>query len=224
MKIILPGVPVAQTRMKYSGRGGFGRIYDPRAKEKNEIKKQVTEIVKKIEGFKLLEHPRVSFIFHMPIPKGISKKEQALYHSGVLKYEKKPDVDNFIKLYLDCIDSIVFDGDQKVQLGPSIRLYHPDPKTIIILNETEELLSPLEVDPMTWYALFSKESGRCCYAEMVSLPDSYTPTKLIPSLCCGNSYPRQTIGTCEVMPTALQIVSSSGFRLNEVQSRTVHAC
>lgn len=177
MKIILDGIPLAQGRMKFSSRGGFGRLYDPNEKAKNALKEQI----KVLWDWDFVEHPRVSFIFHMPIPKSIPKKLLSLYQSGLLKHEKKPDVDNFIKLYLDCMTEIVFRGDQQVQLGFAIKLYHPHPKTIIIINETSPALSRLEIDPLTWMALFGKECGRCSSSEMASLPGFYTPDDLAPS-------------------------------------------
>lgn len=142
MKLIIPGEPIAQIRMKYSGRNGIGRIYDPREKEKKRLKKLIENLYGDNSHFK---HPRISFIFHMPIPTSIPKKSLPSYQSGCLKHEKKPDVDNLIKLYLDCMDLICFDGDQKVSLGPCVKLYHPEPKTIIIIEETTELISSSEI-------------------------------------------------------------------------------
>lgn len=172
MKIILPGTPIAQIRMKYSGRNGIGRIYDPREKDKRKLK-EVIKIAYQSHPF--IIHPHVSFIFLMPIPSSIPKKQLSIYESGLLKHEKKPDVDNFIKLYLDCMDGICFDGDQKVSLGSSIKLYHSSPKTIIIINETEEILSPQEIDPLTWVDLYGQEYDRCSSSETASPHDSYIP-------------------------------------------------
>lgn len=215
MKLILPGEPIAQIRMKYSGRNGIGRIYDPREKEKRRLKEIIA--IKHIR-YPSFAHPRVSFIFHMPIPKSIPKRLLSLYHSGLLKHEKKPDTDNFIKLYLDCMDGICFDGDQKVSLGPCVKLYHPHPKTIIIINNTDELLSPLEVDPMTWYALFGKESGKCSSSEMDALPDSYTPTQLEPTQCFDMIYPRQKVPALEPVPLVLQLVEQARLALKQCPS------
>lgn len=196
MKFIIPGEPISQIRMKFSGRNGIGRIYDPRMKEKQDLKKWFTK--KHFKPYFL--HPRVSFIFHMPIPKSIKKKEIQLYNSGFLKHEKKPDCDNLAKLYLDCMDNICFEGDQKVSLGYCVKLYHPHPKTIIIMQETSQILSPLEVDPLTWFALFGKECGKCSSSEMDSLPDFYTPDQLEYSQCFDNSYPCQSIDSSETLP------------------------
>jgi len=203
MKIVIDGTPIAQTRMKYSGKNGFGRIYDPREKDKRRIKEIMSL---DFADYCFIPHPRVSFIFHMPIPLSTPKNRLKIYNSGLLKHEKKPDVDNFIKLYLDCMDGICFDGDQKVTLGYSIKLYHPHPKTIIIINSSEEVLSPLEVDPLTWFALFGKECGKCSSSEMDSLPDFYTPAQLESVQSNDMTYPQQRIVSSEIMPAVPQIL------------------
>lgn len=215
MKLILPGDPIAQIRMRYSGRNGIGRMYDPRAKEKTLIKSVIKD---QWIGESVLHNPRVSFVFHMPIPKSIPKKLIAIYQSGMLKHEKKPDVDNLVKLYLDCMDTMVFDGDQSVCLGPCVKLYHPYPKTLIIINETEAILSPLEVDLCTWFALFGRESGRCSDSETASLDGFYTPDALIPVLSHDMFYPQQAWPSSETTPLARDILALSESRLREARS------
>lgn len=204
MKIVIPGIPVCQLRMKFVSKNGFGRAYDPRDKQKKEIRAFIGKVCADKPKF---SHPRVSFVFHMPIPKSIPKKKRFLYDCGLLKHEKKPDVDNFIKLYLDCMDDIFFDGDQKVSLGYAVKLYHPEPKTIIILHETTETLNPLEVDPLIWCALFGQECGRCSYAEISSLPDSYTPDQLESQQCDDMMPPGQKARTSEPAPSVHEILA-----------------
>lgn len=167
MKIVIPGDPISQTRMKHSARGGFSRVYDPRAKQKNELKHYLKS---KFEGV-TFKHPRISFVFHMPIPKSIPKKLLNLYRSGMFKHEKKPDADNLVKLYLDCMDNIFFEGDQCVMLGPPVKLYHSEPKTLIYINETTQTLTPPEIDPHVWMDLFGSEFGKCSLVETGCLFD-----------------------------------------------------
>lgn len=135
-------IPKPQGRMRYSNYRGFVASYDPSAKEKKCVKETLLAQKSEVK----FEHPRISFMFHMPIPSGISKKQMTLYESGYLKHEKKPDVDNLIKLYLDCMDGIFMHGDQKVTLGPCIKVYHKNPKTIIWIHETSQNLQPFEID------------------------------------------------------------------------------
>lgn len=160
MRIILPGVPVAQARMKFTNRGGFGRVYDPKEREKKIIRREIEKIVLSQEEFKPFEHPTISFVFQMPILKSTAKKELPRHESGLLKHEKKPDIDNFIKLYLDCLDGIIFEGDQKVMLGSAFKLYHPEPKTIIVIEERLDILSPQELDRMAPACLSSIECDK----------------------------------------------------------------
>lgn len=157
MRLKIPGIPVAQTRAKFSGRNGIGRMYDPREKEKRHIKAFIQSEFQK-SGLNKFEYPRVSFVFHMPIPKSLPKKEVFLYQSGLLKHTKKPDTDNFIKLYLDCMDEIMFEGDQKVSLGNCVKLYHPIPKTLIFVEERNASITQQELDPVVWYFLTSAQA------------------------------------------------------------------
>ncbi len=129
--------------MRHASRGKFVATYDPRAKEKADIREKLNRCKTALHGFNF---PRVSFIFYMPIPASIRKRDAALYNSETLKHDKKPDVDNLIKLYLDCMDGIVIQGDQKVSLGASIKLYSPHPRTAIWVHETDSVITPQELD------------------------------------------------------------------------------
>lgn len=151
MKMIIEGNPIAQARMKFSGRNEIARIYDPREKQKRVIKSIIKE---KFGDHDKFHHPCISFIFHMVIPRSTRRRDLITYESGNLKHEKKPDIDNFIKLYLDCMDTILFDGDQKVQLGTCVKLYHPIAKTIIIVNEMQQLLCQTEFDNLAYLGHF----------------------------------------------------------------------
>ena len=153
------GEPISQGRMRVTTIGGFARLYDPCAKHKSALREQIANYVKdNYPEFKMLEHPRISFIFHMPIPKSIKKRDAVKYNSGLLKHEKKSDCDNLVKLSLDCLDGIVFQGDEKVSLGNCVKLYHREPKTIIFLTEEDSLLCQRELEPQLWTYLYSAES------------------------------------------------------------------
>lgn len=185
MKIIIPGIPVPQTRMRYANRGSYVTTYDPKAKEK--------EIIKNIfltfsSSFSFL-YPRISFIFYMPIPKGIPKKKIGIYESQTLKHDKKPDVDNLIKLYLDCMDGIIIQGDQKVSLGPCVKLYSKNPRTVIWIHEMNEIITPRELD-CTF--LSSEEPDTPSFSEKAFLRDWHNPNQIV--------FP-QSVGSC-ILPIA----------------------
>lgn len=169
MKIVIDGEPISQIRMKFTNRGGLGRLYDPCASQKNAIKKIVADKARGIEKFL---HPRISFLFLMPIPKSITKKKRQRLQTNLIKHEKKPDVDNFIKFYLDCLDTYVFDGDEKVQLGPCFKIYHSHPQTVILITEASEALAPHEIDQALFFYLTSKESDISSFSETAYPCDS----------------------------------------------------
>ena len=128
--------------MRYRKIGNFVATYDPNAKDKKRIRAL-------LEGYRTVDeycYPRISFLFHMPIPKSIKKRDVVAYNSGTLKHDKKPDVDNLAKLAVDCLDGIVIHGDQKVSLGPCIKVYQPEPKTIIWIRDTNSRLEDWEWD------------------------------------------------------------------------------
>lgn len=139
--ISIPGVPVPQARMKFTSRGSFGRAYDPKAREKKIIRHYL-EQYKTNECF---NYPRVSFVFIMPIPSSTSKKIVEKYNKGMFKHDKKPDVDNLVKLYLDCLDGIIFEGDQSVSLGECIKVYGNEPKTLIYIHSTTQEVTQSEI-------------------------------------------------------------------------------
>ena len=144
--LILPGEPVSQARMRHTTVGGFSRAYDPKAKEKESIRKYLTALKLQNNFCDSFSFPMVSFLFFFPIPKSIRKSEKTFFESGVRKHDKKPDTDNLVKLYLDCLDGIFLEGDQKVLLGTCTKLYHPIPQTVIHIQETKSQLDIAEVD------------------------------------------------------------------------------
>ena len=154
--MIIPGEPIGQLRMRFVVIKGRAMVYDPNGKDKKVIKGL---IAKEFGDNPMFIHPRISFVFHMPIPASTPKKLMTLYQSGRVKHEKKSDVDNIVKLYLDCLDGIAFEGDQRAMLGPTVKLYHPEPKTIIEIQERTGTLQQDEIDYDLWAYLFGRESG-----------------------------------------------------------------
>jgi Holliday junction resolvase RusA-like endonuclease len=189
--IVIEGVPLAQARMRMFNRGGIPRVYDPLSKEKNVIKGQIKM---KFKG-EMLKHPRISFLFLMPIPKATLKRDLALYNSGLLKHEKKPDTDNLIKLFLDCMTGTVFEDDACVMLGSCNKVYHPEPKTIIFMHEEGHTLEPEQLEPWVYNALFDVKSSEYWFSETPFLPDSKTLASQALSQSIDTTFPHQTAYT-----------------------------
>lgn len=142
MRIIIPGDPLTQLRMRFGRCGKFSKVFDPVKKEKDKIKAFLRE---KYGDFGFFEHPVVSFLFCMPIPASTSKKQRAMYLNRRVRQESKPDTDNLLKLYLDCMSGILFQDDNIVSIGMAIKIYHPEPKTIINIQESSRLFDAYEM-------------------------------------------------------------------------------
>lgn len=142
MRIIIQGDPIAQKRAKFRRLGNFVQTYDPSSKDKASFRKQIASFNIK----KMFDSPKIGFLFYFPIPKAIRKKDLVLYRSERLRYSKKPDEDNLIKFYMDAMDGLVYEGDQKVSLAFSLRIYSEHPRTEIFIQESNPLIEQEELD------------------------------------------------------------------------------
>ena len=69
----------------------------------------------------------VVLAFYMPIPKSYTKKKKALMQDDTYPHTNKPDVDNMVKFYLDCMP---FD-DKVIYKIKARKLYSPRPRVEI---------------------------------------------------------------------------------------------
>lgn len=129
--ITIPGIPISQGRPRLAR---SGHCFDPNAKQK----KQVKDFLKTQWQMKKLDGAHVTFIFCMPIPKAALKKKLDLSIQ-----RKKPDVDNLVKFYLDCLTGIAWEDDSCVSLGGAVKVYSGSPKTIINIEEQAPSLDAL---------------------------------------------------------------------------------
>lgn len=144
VSIIIPGEPISQGRMRFvARRGGIPIVFDPNSKEKSQLKRQFEYALKKDHpNYTYPQNPIVTFLFFMPIPQSLNKSEKEKASKGYLRQQKKPDIDNLIKFYLDCMNEIVIDDDRKVALGSAFKVYHTNPRTQIVIKESSESYSP----------------------------------------------------------------------------------
>lgn len=142
--IEIPGNPIPQARMRLFRRGGANLCWDPNGKDKQIVRLFLTKHLP--PGYVYPKNAQISFIFYMPIPKSMRKPEKLLADQGLLKHTKKPDVDNLIKFYFDCLTGIFIEDDAQVSIGHAVKLYHPKPKTAVCIMETSNtLLQPPDV-------------------------------------------------------------------------------
>ena len=143
MFITIPGKPIPNESHRTFLRGRKVMRYDPLNEEKSRLRGYIRRQVEMVcPDWRFPEHPEVTFIFHMPIPKSMPKKRRLLAEQGILKHTNRPDGDNMVKLYLDCIKDIAFGDDATVQLKGVYKVYPPEPKINIFIEHGAECIDP----------------------------------------------------------------------------------
>lgn len=108
----IPGQPIAKQRHRTSGK----RTYNPQS----EIERAVQwEIKKQLQaGYELIKTPLILAIdAYFPRPAshyGTGKNVDKLKPSAPKYHTNKPDHDNIIKFYMDCMNKLVFEDDTQI--------------------------------------------------------------------------------------------------------------
>ena len=149
MRIIIPGEPIAQARLRFFTRCNTPQLYDPNKREKDRIKVFIKNyIADNYKDYTYPNNPKISFYFYHTIPTSMTKKYKQLAENGLIRKRSKPDCDNYVKLYLDCMNEIVFEDDSQVILGASEKFYFSVPQTVIYVDECQEVIDmPLGAIP-----------------------------------------------------------------------------
>ncbi len=114
-------------------------MYDPSSGDKKATKKEMVLYAPKkpIKGDVFIQ-----IVFGMPYPKkwfrtgkynGILKNNAPLFHSN------KPDIDNMVKFYLDCMSGIIYNDDKQVVWLTTYKKYSITPSTKIKILERDEV-------------------------------------------------------------------------------------
>jgi Holliday junction resolvase RusA-like endonuclease len=118
---IIPGPPIPQPRARIL-RNGFS--YDPRSKEKQNIKAQLLAQRNANNSHMLTCPVFLDITFFMPIPAATSKKKElSLWGKPCTK--KNGDIDNLLKLYLDCFINVLLLDDSQVFSLFCSKIYAP---------------------------------------------------------------------------------------------------
>lgn len=143
LAIEIPGEPLAQKRVRFRQvQQGKMWAYDPDARDKIKIQHVIREAIERSGNTYKFEYPDVSFVFYMHMPKTMRKGDKKLAEQELLRHVNKPDIDNLIKLYLDCMLKTVLTDDRMVAIAGAVKLYSPRPRTLIMIQEGSRVLSP----------------------------------------------------------------------------------
>ena len=101
---------IAQKRHRFAR----GFVYDPSSKDK---KIAIQQIKEQFTGKPYTDALKIRFVFHIKRPKAhfrTGKYSNELKKTAPVYHTKRPDVDNFVKFYMDCMNKTVYLDDSQV--------------------------------------------------------------------------------------------------------------
>lgn len=108
--------------------GQFTGIYTPEKTVNYET--YIKELfVAKYPDFMLLEGPlMLQFTAYVSIPTATSQKKRALMLERIIIPEKKPDIDNILKIIMDALESVAYKRDSQIAIAITSKLYSDRPR------------------------------------------------------------------------------------------------
>jgi len=126
----IPGKPLAKQRARLAKTTGI--IYTPtQTVDYENFIRYIYLHVKNRLWFK--KYVWVGFTAYFKIPKSVSKKQKQLMLDGVIQHDKKPDIDNILKILMDGLTGAAFSDDKCVtRIMQSEKLYTEKEEKIIV--------------------------------------------------------------------------------------------
>jgi len=140
IRIVVPGTPKPLARNRHriitpKGKASFVGNYLP-AKSRNEQAVIRVFAAQAMGGRALLEGPiDLRLAVYLPIAASWSKKKKHAARDGSIRPTGRPDIDNFIKLAMDAVKSIVWQDDSQVVTLASWKLYSAEPRLVIEIRQ-----------------------------------------------------------------------------------------
>jgi Holliday junction resolvase RusA-like endonuclease len=82
---------------------------------------------------------KLEIFAHFMPPKSIPKYKKAEIENGLVRFIKRPDIDNVLKSVLDALNQVVYQDDNQVYSITCAKYYSYRPRTIIRITTEEEL-------------------------------------------------------------------------------------
>jgi len=132
--IIIEGVPISKHRPRFARIGKGVRTYSDQGDDvcivRDEAKGQVeTKLTCPLSVFCVFKMPRPKSHFGTGKNANILKKNAPHYHTT------KPDIDNLVKFYLDCLNGIAWEDDKQIIYIQATKTYSEEPLTSVIIQE-----------------------------------------------------------------------------------------
>jgi Holliday junction resolvase RusA-like endonuclease len=124
------GKPKAASRPRATTVNGNVRMYSNDTRDNTIIKNEMVE-----KGLKVLTdkdvHLRIEL--YLPTPKSFSIKDMVKAEYKYIRPCTKPDVDNYAKFYMDCMNGIVYHDDSQVTELTVVKYYSIQPRVMMII-------------------------------------------------------------------------------------------
>lgn len=133
LQVHIPGEPVAKGRPRFNGK--TGRTYTPKrsATAENYARLQMSQQC----GQPMLKGPiDLDIVVVLPIPVGWSKKRQAEARAGIERPTKRPDADNYAKLYSDAGNGVLWGDDSQICGLTVAKVYGDKPGVLLTVRAT----------------------------------------------------------------------------------------
>ena len=136
MHFIIPGNPIPKARPRF----GRFKVYDPQGDVKHECKcafrKQMLQNgIEMVKNRLLIVDLELYTCIPNKAPKRISNAISMNEQQGIRTYHgKRPDIDNYIKFYLDAMNEVVYYDDGCICRVPAEKFYSTNPRTEITIN------------------------------------------------------------------------------------------
>ena len=136
IRLNVPGAPIAQKRPRFFRRGNFVGTY---SEQETEAGRWIANALYGGEPIRPLNGPlSIVLQFHIARPKGhfgTGRNSGRVKPSAPFHPSKKPDIDNYVKFALDCLNGHAWVDDAQIVDLKAVKLYAREPRTIIHVQE-----------------------------------------------------------------------------------------
>lgn len=143
LRVVIPGEPIALARPRAFIRGNGIGFYDSQSRDKRQVSdwmerslracfdSENKEIVIDASNLSCAESIHVKAVFTLPVPRNRNRSEINAILWGLAKPNTKPDLDNYIKFYLDAGNGILWRDDCVITSITAKKRYGDQPRTVI---------------------------------------------------------------------------------------------
>lgn len=135
----VPGEPRGKGRPRFSG----NRAYTD--SETKAFERKIADCYQLFRG--PVKWPEDAFfevevVAYLPIPKSVSKVQQARMEERAILPSRKPDADNVLKAVMDALNHIAYPDDSRVHKCSCAKFYGRDPRLEITLRTVDAVQYP----------------------------------------------------------------------------------